>query len=294
MTGPGLLVDVAQAALLGFVVASMLATGLALEPGPVLRPLRDGRLVAALLLVNFVLVPLVGAGLVLVLPLDDADAAAVVLLGCCAGAPFLPRLAQLAHGDLALAAASMVLLMGATVVYAPLVVPLLLPGAAVSAAGIAGSLVVTMLLPLAVGVLVRSRWPRLAGVLVGPLGQASSSALLVGVGAGLLVTWRDVLGSVGSFLFLACGLLLALSLVAGALLVPASRAGQRAVLGLAAAQRNIAAALVVAPSLGGDALVSTLVAALVVPVALLATAAELGRRRERRAGAAGAPGPRPA
>ena len=47
---------------------------------------------------------------------------------------------------------------------------------------------------------------------------------------------------------------------------------------LATAQRNIAAAIVVAASLGGDAIVLTLVGALVIPIVLIVLAGELGKR----------------
>ena len=52
----------------------------------------------------------------------------LLLLGCAAGAPFLPKLAELAKGNLAFAVGVMVLLMVTTVVYLPIVLPLLLPG----------------------------------------------------------------------------------------------------------------------------------------------------------------------
>jgi BASS family bile acid:Na+ symporter len=50
------------------------------------------------------------------------------------------------------------------------------------------------------------------------------------------------------------------------------------VLGLATAQRNIAAALVIAASLSGDVVVLTMVGALVIPVVLIGLAGELGKR----------------
>ena len=49
-------------------------------------------------------------------------------------------------------------------------------------------------------------------------------------------------------------------------------------LSLATAQRNIAAALVVAISIGGDTLLYTLVGALVIPIVLIVLAGEVGRR----------------
>ena len=49
-------------------------------------------------------------------------------------------------------------------------------------------------------------------------------------------------------------------------------------MGLATANRNIAAALVIATSIGGDAIVYTLVGALTIPVVLIVLAGQVGRR----------------
>ena len=48
--------------------------------------------------------------------------------------------------------------------------------------------------------------------------------------------------------------------------------------GLATANRNIAAALVIASTIGGDVVVYTLVGALTIPVLLIVLAGQVGRR----------------
>jgi predicted Na+-dependent transporter len=261
--------QVAQVGLLAFVVAGMAAMGLGLTLAQIAAPLRDVRLVASLLVVNFVVVPAAAVAAGRLLPMDEASATAVILIGCVAGAPFLPKLAQLAGGDPALAVGSMVLLMVLTVLYAPLVVPLVVEGATVSAGDIASSLVLYMLLPLALGLVVRARYPQLADSWVGPAGQVSSVGLVLGIVAAVLVTWQDILGSLGSWLFVGTAIVLVVGLVAGYLAGAGRATSDRQVLALATAQRNIAAALVVASSLGGDAIVRTLVAALVIPIVLI-------------------------
>ena len=114
--------------MLVFVVGSTAAMGLGLTIARIVEPLRDLRLVTALLVVNFVVVPATAVVATRLLAMTPAAASAVALLGCVAGAPFLPKLAQLARGDVAIAVGSMVLLMVVTVGYAPLVVPLAVPG----------------------------------------------------------------------------------------------------------------------------------------------------------------------
>ena len=64
---------------------------------------------------NFVLMPLGALALAKVLWLDNSFGIGLLLLGCAAGAPFLPKLAELAKGNLAFAVGAMVLLMVVTV-----------------------------------------------------------------------------------------------------------------------------------------------------------------------------------
>ena len=110
-----LLSKAATVAMLSFVVSSMLAMGAGLTLSLIAEPLRDVRLVALALLANFVVMPLGALGLAKVLSLDEPFGIGLLLLGCAAGAPFLPKLAELAKGNLAFAVGAMVLLMVVTV-----------------------------------------------------------------------------------------------------------------------------------------------------------------------------------
>src|SRR5580765_2030533 len=98
-------------AMLAFVLSSMLGMGLGLTVGQIIAPLRNVRLVVLSLVANFVVMPLLALGLARVLRLEEPLGVGLVLLGAAAGAPFLPKLAQLAKGNLAFAVGLMVLLM---------------------------------------------------------------------------------------------------------------------------------------------------------------------------------------
>lgn len=270
---------VTQVGILTFVVAGMAGLGLGLTVTQITTPLRDVRLLVTVLVANFVAVPLIAVLAARVLPMDDSSASAVILLGCCAGAPFLPTLAKLAKGDQALSVGTMILLMVVTIGFAPVVVPLAVEGVSVSAGDIASSLVIFMLVPLCLGLVVRARYSDLAESVVGGFNRASSAGLIVGMVAGLLVTWRDVFGSIGSWIFIGAIIVIAAGLGAGWLFSAGRSASDRLVLGLATAQRNVSAALVIAASMGGEVIVRTLVAALVVPILLIVLAGETGRRR---------------
>jgi BASS family bile acid:Na+ symporter len=89
-------------AMLAFVISSMLAMGLGLSIYQIIQPLRNHRLIALALLSNFVLMPLCAFALSNLLQLDQPLGVGMLLLGCAAGAPFLPKLAELAKGNLPL------------------------------------------------------------------------------------------------------------------------------------------------------------------------------------------------
>src|SRR5215831_12536448 len=126
-----LLSKAATVAMLSFVVSSMLAMGAGLTFARITEPLRNVRLVLLALLANFVLMPIGAVALAKVLRLDEPFGVGLLLLGCAAGAPFLPKLAQLAKGNVAFAVGVMVLLMVVTVGYLPIILPTLLEGVTV-------------------------------------------------------------------------------------------------------------------------------------------------------------------
>jgi len=274
-----ILTTIASLALNLFVITSMLAMGMSLTVKQIIDPLRNVRLVVLVLVGNFVLIPALALLLTAVLPMGQPQATALILVGACAGAPFLPKLAQMSKGNLALSVGLMVLLMVVTIFYAPLVLPLLLPGAQVDVFAIAQSLIVLMLLPLAIGLLVKWRYAETAVSWQPHLSQASTYSLLLLIAAGLLLQWRNIIGAIGSWLILGTLILVIGALVIGYFMSFGSDADDRKVAALGAGQRNLSAALLVGASFGdADTLVMTLVASLILAVVLVVVGGEMGKR----------------
>lgn len=251
-------------ATLVFVVSSMAAMGLGLTVAQITAPLRNMRLVFLSLSANFVVMPGAAFALARLLRLDEPLGVGLLLLGAAAGAPFLPKLTQIAKGNLAFAVALMVLLMVITVAYMPLVLPLLLPGVSVNPVRIALSLVLTMLLPLSVALAVNAKWSGAAPRAKPLFDRLSTVGLILVVVLLVVVNFNKVLSVFGSGAILAGLVFIALGYGLGwALGGPA--ADTRPVLGLGTAQRNIAAALVV----GGQSFSNPSVLVMVVVVAIV-------------------------
>ena len=115
-----------------FVVTSMLGLGASLTMGMIVKPLKNAKLVILALVANFVLAPAFAYAITVALPIPEDQKIGLIVLGCAAGAPFLPKLAQSAKGPLGFSVGMMVLLMVVTIVYLPIVMPLLLSGVSVS------------------------------------------------------------------------------------------------------------------------------------------------------------------
>jgi bile acid:Na+ symporter, BASS family len=257
-------------AMLSFVVSSMLAMGTALSVSQIVEPLRNVRLVVLALLANFMLMPLGAFALAKMLSLDEPLGIGLLLLGCAAGAPFLPKLAELAKGNLPFAVGAMVLLMVITVAYLPIVLPLLLPGVTVNPVKIAQSLALLMLLPLAVGLFVKARYEAMAARVKPLLDWLSNVSLILLIVLITVVNFDKVVQVFGTRGILAALLFIALGFCIGLALGGPGK-DTRSVLALATAQRNIAAALVVGSQSFGDpkVVVMVIVVAIVGLIILL-------------------------
>jgi BASS family bile acid:Na+ symporter len=268
----------AQLSVLVFVISSMLSMGLSLTIVQILQPLKNVKLVILSLVANFVLVPMVAYLITLLFPLDESLRVGLILLSTAAGAPFLPKLVEIAKGNTAFSVGLMVLLMVVTIIYLPLVLPLLLGNVEVSAWDIAQSLIFMMLLPLAIGLFIKARYEEAAAKLQPIFGQASNFAIIALLVLGVVLNFQNMIALVGSLGILAGIIFLVISLVI-AFFVGGSDPAIRSVMGLGTAQRNISAALVVAAqNFDSNVITYIMVFSVIGFVILMPAAGELGKR----------------
>ncbi len=271
---------IAQLSGLVFVVGSMLAMGLSLTVAQIIQPLKNTRLVILALVANFILVPALVIAITALIPVSEGQRIGLILLATAAGAPFLPKLAQAAKGDMAFSVGLMVLLMVVTVIYLPIVLPLLLSGVEVNPLDIAKSLIVTMLVPLAIGLFIKARYEETAAHLQPTFAQASNTSLMLMMGILLVLNVSNILSTIGTGVLIAGAIFIVVSFVIGYLL-GGPGGDTKAVLGLGTGQRNIAAALVVAGQnfTDPDVLITLIVIALLGLFILMPLGGELGKRK---------------
>ena len=265
-----------------FVVTSMLSMGLSLTVSQILQPLRSTQLVIMALAANFVIVPAAAFALSRIIPLEEDVQIGLLLLSTAAGAPSLPKLAQIAKANVAFAVGLMTMLMVVTIVYLPIVLPLLLPGVEVDARQIAVSLIVQMLVPLIIGLLIKLRYEGAAQSLQPVMAQIANISLALLLVLMLVVNFRNVLALFGTGAIIATLLFIAIAVVAGYFLGGPGTDTKR-VLALGTGQRNLAAAFLIAAANFAEqpnVLVYLAATSLMMMVVLMPTAAEFGKRSE--------------
>jgi len=264
-----------------FVLSSMLAMGFSLTVQQILVSLRNTKLVIFSIVANFIFVPLLSLAILLIFPLSEGLSIGLFLLGTSAGDPFIPKLAQVAKGDIAFAVGLMVLLMVVTIIYVPIVLPLLLSGVTVNPWDIAKSLILLMLLPLVIALFIRARYKEVANGLLPLMTQATNLSLLVLFVAFFVVYFSDLVNVIGTTAVMVAVVFVLVSFVIGYVLGGSSRPIRR-VLALGTAQRNLSAALAIATLnfTDPDVMVMIMVVALAGLILLMFIGGEIGKRAE--------------
>ncbi len=272
-----------------FVLSTMLSIGLVLTIKQIISPLKNIRFVILSIVANFIIIPAIAYIIITFLPLDRPLQIGLILVACAAGAPALPKLAQIAKGDVAASVGLMVMLIVITIIFLPLVLPLLLPGVEVGIWAIAKNLLLIMLAPLLIALFVRARWAEIAERLSRIFTRAANYSLILLIVLTLVVNFQYIISLFGSYGILASFIVVGFGFGVGYLLGGPST-GTKRVLSLGTGQRNIAAAMIVALQNFDEAvLVMVIVFSVITLIVAAPLAGEFGRRA-RKALASGSSG----
>lgn len=182
-----------------YAVANLLSMGLELDLRETIRALRSFRVLGLTLGWSWVVGPALALLLTKVLPMAEPYAVGLLIFSLAPTAPALPLFIRIARADMSLAAAIMPLSVVGTVVLMPLMAPLLIPGLTVSGWAIGRPLLLTVLLPLVIGVAVKVYASRVAGKMFPAVKKiAGISTLLLLVFTLVFHGWA-LLSALGSF-----------------------------------------------------------------------------------------------
>jgi BASS family bile acid:Na+ symporter len=240
------------------------AVGLRLTLGQVTASLRKCRFLP-ILLVNFIVVPALAVAVARMFGLGRETVIAMILLAAAPFAPVVPVFARMARADLALAAGLTSVFPVLSAFLTPIVCELALKTVPDAGAvrfnllGVLLTLVATITLPLAVGMMIHHQRPALGRRLLRPVEVASEAVGTLSL-AYVTVTEFATILQTGWQSLLAMGLIAEVSLGLGYWL-SGGVAGSRQVVALGTSNRNIALALLVAvQGFAGTPVISAVVA----------------------------------
>jgi bile acid:Na+ symporter, BASS family len=230
-------------------IEMMVLIGLRVTFAELAGTIKDWRLLVRAAAANYLLVPLVAIALLISFDASPAVAAGFMILAVCPGAPFGPPFAGIARANVSVAVGLMVVLAGSSAIISPVLLRVLLPWVSSGEApridliGMVGALLVTQLVPLLVGIVLKHWHPQLAERLLGPL-ELVSKILNLGVAGLILATQFQMLAEIRVRGFVGMLVLLAASLTIGWLAGGAGR-DNRKTMALTTALRNVGLGLVI-------------------------------------------------
>lgn len=145
-----------------YVISGMLALGLGQTIGQILQPLRNIRMTLSAVLASYVILPLLAALTARLFGLEVGLRYGLVLMAMAAGAEIGPVLSAISKANVRLSGGILVLSIGVTIIYLPLMLGVFLPDAHVPAGHLALKLSLTIVAPLLVGLFLRSRFEKFA------------------------------------------------------------------------------------------------------------------------------------
>jgi BASS family bile acid:Na+ symporter len=138
-----------------FTVANLFVMGIQAKLPEVIAALKNKKSLALIFVWGWVLGPALGYLITRVLPLAEPYVIVVLLCSLAPCAPFLPPMVEKARGDISFAGAFVPLVAVGTVVFMPLIAPLLIKGLTISTVALAKPLFLTLLVPLIIGTAIR-------------------------------------------------------------------------------------------------------------------------------------------
>lgn len=193
-----------------FTVLNLLSMGLQVYIPDVIKKLKDMKFLALVLVWGWIIGPVIGYLITLIIPLAEPFAVVLLLTSLAPCAPFLPPMVGRARGDLVFTGAFIPVVAVGTVVFMPLMAPLLIKGLSINALALAKPLIITVLIPMLIGALIRTYAAPLASKIFKPVKQLAGLSTLLTVILCIVLYGKPMLNTAGSFALLSMTLFMLL------------------------------------------------------------------------------------
>jgi bile acid:Na+ symporter, BASS family len=228
-----------------FLVSTMLACGLSLTIEQIFGPFRNVRLAISAAVASYILVPLTAVVVSRLIGIEEPLRYGLVLLSMAAGAEAGPKLTTNANGNVGFSVGLLVVSLGITIFYIPLMLSLLLPEVHIERGLLLAKLGLTVALPIIVGLFLKARHEGLADHLYKHVHKISSVFMLLMAALLIILNYREMFQLLGSGAPLAAVVFIGLSFIIGYLFGWPER-GTRLAMAFMHAGRNASVALMIA------------------------------------------------
>ncbi len=255
-----------------FTVANLAAMGLEINKVETFKSLKNVKFVILILVWGWLVGPAVAFLVTKILPLSEPHVAGLLLISLAPTAPFFPLMVRTAKGDMSSAGAFFLIATVGTVIFLPLMTPVLIKGLTVSVAALAKPLLLLVLLPLMIGFMLKIFLEPLANKLFPVVKKIGTLFFLATAVLTFWIYWEEMLSAIGSY---AIGAQLILFIVLTVLAYNVGfglKQGQRSAMALGMCTRNIAAVFVAYFGITNPDPEVFVMIVLVVPVAIIVAA----------------------
>ena len=221
-----------------FTVTNLFNMGIQVRIDGIIGGLKNKTGGALIIVWGWVLGPALAYLIAWILPLAEPFVIGLLLCSLAPVTPFLPWAVEFVRGDMEFAGALVPLVMVCTVIFMPLMAPLMITGVSVTAWSIAEPLLLTVLLPLAIGLAIR-HFAEVVAIKIFPAVNVIAKILTWAVVLwGVVIFARPMIETAGSFALLAATLFMVVIALMSYLFGFGLNQNQRSVLSLAMLTRN--------------------------------------------------------
>ncbi|MFN8626234.1 MAG: bile acid:sodium symporter [Candidatus Binatia bacterium] len=259
-----------------YVVSGMLALGLSQTVSQILGPLRSIRITISAVVASYIILPLLATSIARLFGLDPSLRYGLVLLAMAAGAEVGPIFTARSNANVSLAGGLLAMSISITIIYLPVMLGVFLPDVHFDVTHLLLKLILTIVVPLCLGLFIRSRFETTAHAAEKYLHLISRVFVVL-----LLLTlvglfYKQIIGLLGTYAILAALIYIVAAFGVGYLLGWPERSTMLA-MGFMHGARNASIAVMVANSVFRDrpdvmltiATTVILMLAILIPASLL-------------------------
>ncbi len=234
-----------------YVVSAMLAMGLSQTVRQIFEPLKNVRITISAVVASYLILPLLAAFISRLFGHDTALRYGLVLMAMAAGAEIGPLLTTNSNGNIRLSGGILVLSIGITIVYLPLMLGVFLPDVQIDVKHLLLKLCLTIVAPLLLGLFINSRFEKFAHHAAHYLHLNSRIFVMLLTVLVFLLYYKRILGVFGGLVILAAVIMIVGGFAIGYLLGWPDR-GTRLAMGYMHGARNASVAVMVASTVFSD------------------------------------------